>query len=264
MTDPNIPAPAAKKTSPWLYVGLGCGGLILLLIIALGVRGWLGKIYGEDNVLEGKSFEQFAAEMEADPEFTAVETMIRLNPEIELVSSNKEAGTVTLRQKSDGSETTISIADLQEGKLSFEQDGQVTQMDAADGQLAVTQTTADGQTQTLTYGIGAIEEHSAYATALVLPEAQGVQSAMLMDSEEGKFGSFFYTTGKSVEDTATELQALGTQQGIEFERTPMESGDGTFITLSKPQADDGKVLTLMLNQEAQGTKVTVSYQEPKQ
>jgi len=260
MTDPNIPAPATKKTSPWLFVGLGCGGLILLILIAVAVLGWMGKKYVEENVLDGKSFSEFAADMEANPEFTAVETMIRLNPEIELVSSDKEAGTVTLRQKSDGTETTISVADFQEGKLTFEQDGQVTQMDASSGQLSVVQTNADGEAQTVTFGAGEIENHAEYARAFIIPAATDIQSAMLMDSGAGKTGTFFYLTAMPVRDAAAAIEELGTAQGITFERNLMETGESVFVTLSR-SGDGAGALNVVVSSEAAGSKVTVTYQE---
>jgi len=48
----SYPPPTAKKTSPWVYVGCACGGLVLLALAAIVATTWFGYRAAK-NVAEG-------------------------------------------------------------------------------------------------------------------------------------------------------------------------------------------------------------------
>lgn len=84
------------------WVGIGCGGLLLVAIIA-GI------------VLFYKMADTFK-EFAANPEKAGAEMMVSLNPDLEMVSQDDEKGEMTIRTK-DGKEMTLSYKDIAEGKL---------------------------------------------------------------------------------------------------------------------------------------------------
>jgi hypothetical protein len=100
------------------WVGIGCGGLLLLAIVA-GVF----VIYIAKSKLE-----KFAT----NPEKAAAELMVSWNPDMEMVSQDEEKGTMTIRTK-DGEEMTLSYNDIAEGRIVVtDKDGNTTRIGSAD------------------------------------------------------------------------------------------------------------------------------------
>lgn len=101
--------PAAKKTSPWVWVGVGCGVLLLLVVLVFVVGGlFLFK--------KGKDFIKTA---EKNPAVAAAKIVAAADPDIEVVDSDDEAGTVTLRHKKTGETITLNAEDIKKGRLKF-------------------------------------------------------------------------------------------------------------------------------------------------
>lgn len=96
------PAPAKKGMPAIAWVGIGCGGLLLIAIIA----GALLFKAGADK------FKEFAA----NPEKAGAEMIVSMNPELKKVSQDDKNGTMTIRTK-DGKEMTLSYKDIAEGKI---------------------------------------------------------------------------------------------------------------------------------------------------
>lgn len=100
------------------WVGIGCGGLLILAIIAGAII--FSKVKGK--------FDEFAR----NPEKAAAEMVVSLNPELEMVSQDEEAGEMTIRTK-DGEEKTLSYQDIAEGRITVtDAEGNVTRMGSAD------------------------------------------------------------------------------------------------------------------------------------
>jgi hypothetical protein len=127
MNQPLTPEAAPKKgMSTFVKVLLGCGVLLLLGIgSCVIVSGYLMK-RGVDK------FSDFAKEMESNPNSAmvkAAEVALRLNPEVDVVSSDPAAGTITVREKKTGKEITFNLDDIKAGRFSIEADGEKTSID---------------------------------------------------------------------------------------------------------------------------------------
>lgn len=137
--NPYAPQPPVgpKKTSPWVWVGVGC---LVLLLMAAGTC-----------VFIGYKAKHLAEKYKDNPELLAAELMIKANPDLEEVSSDKEAGTMTVRDKKSGKVMTLNFEDIKNGKFSMEgSDG--TKVNIGDGQVQVTD--EKGQTTTVAGGVG--------------------------------------------------------------------------------------------------------------
>lgn len=89
-------------------VGIGCGVLAIIGVVVLVLLvGWCQKKVGEIT----KDFSD-------NPERTAAEMVVKLNPDLELVNTDDEAETITFRDKT-GKETTIAWSELKDGKLTI-------------------------------------------------------------------------------------------------------------------------------------------------
>ena len=100
MTEPK------KGLSPLAWIGIGCGGLLLIGILVVSVGGYFAA----------KTVSDFVGD---NPAADAAEAIVRINPELELVESDREAGTITIREKSTGKEVTVNYSQLERGELVF-------------------------------------------------------------------------------------------------------------------------------------------------
>ena len=120
---PNAGTPPKKGLHPMAWVGIGCGGLLLIGIIAIVMIVSWGK----------QKFDEFAAEMTANPQRTVAESILRFHPDLEEVSHDDNTGTMTVRVKSTGEEMTVSYDDLANGRVTITQpDGTKTSLGGND------------------------------------------------------------------------------------------------------------------------------------
>lgn len=119
-TPPSFPPQApVKKGMPVLgWVGIGCGGL-LLIALALGVYGFF---------IAKKKFGEFAS----NPEKAGAEMVVSMTPGFQKISQDDTKGTMTIRIKG-GEEMTLSYKDIAEGKFTVtDKDGNTTMIGSSD------------------------------------------------------------------------------------------------------------------------------------
>jgi hypothetical protein len=140
---PPAGVPAKKKTNPLVWILVGCLGLFVIG----------GIIFAAATFFIARKAKDFVEEASANPAKAAAEMMVRMNPDLELVSSDDDAGTMTIRDKTTGKETTLNWSDISEGKLTFETDGETYSVDGgADGSLTVQDESGE---QTMSFGADA-------------------------------------------------------------------------------------------------------------
>jgi len=122
------PPAAPKKTSPWVWVAVGCGALLLVVTLVFVVGGlWLFK--------KGKDFVRTA---EKNPAVAAAKIAAAANPDIEVVSADDAAGTVTLRDKKTGEVITMDAKEIQKGKLVFRNEkGEKLTVEGGQGEMRI-------------------------------------------------------------------------------------------------------------------------------
>lgn len=114
---PPLP-PQKKGMSAIAWVGIGCGGLLVVAVIA--------------GILIFTAFKKKYDEFIANPEKAAAEMVISMNPDLELVSQDESTGEMTVLTK-DGKEMTLSYGDIAQGKITLtDGDGNVTTLGSAD------------------------------------------------------------------------------------------------------------------------------------
>ena len=113
----------ARKLGPVAWVLIGCAGMVVVAgvtFVALGVFA-VGKA------------KQFADEMQDNP-VAAAEMLVRLHPDLEVVSKDEEDRKLTLRVKSSGEEFSIDASKVLEGEISFTNSrGESVRVDAGAG-----------------------------------------------------------------------------------------------------------------------------------
>jgi hypothetical protein len=89
---------ARRKTSPWVWILVAIGGVILLCILgAVAVVGYLVS----------------------KPEVVLAKMVTATNPNVEMVNVDKPGRQITFRDKRNGQEVTLSFDDIQQGRFSL-------------------------------------------------------------------------------------------------------------------------------------------------
>ncbi len=103
---PVPPPPTEKKGIPVLgWVGIGCGTILILAIVIISLLiGWCKRTVGDFS------------EFQRNPEKATAEMVLRLHPEVKVLTQDEAKGQMTLRMK-DGSERTMSYEDVVAGKF---------------------------------------------------------------------------------------------------------------------------------------------------
>ncbi len=118
---PQIPGSAPKKKGlPTLaWVGIGCGGIVIICIIAA--------------VLAGGFLFKVAKSALANPGKSSAEFVVAGNKDLTKVSENDDNGEMTVRVKSTGEQLTLKYDDLAKGRILVkDKDGNVAPLSQGD------------------------------------------------------------------------------------------------------------------------------------
>jgi hypothetical protein len=243
---PPPPGAAAPKQGlpTWAKVLIGCGCAALLLgVVALGLLGWGAKK---------------VADTVSDPAKLA-EFIISQNPDLEVVENNKDAGTITVRDKKTGETTTFNYADITEGKVSVTgSDGKTATIDGSDvskgGNLNITG--PDGEKVTVGGGTKIPGWLPLY------PNATGETNNQGLEINDQSSGFATQTTADSVDTVRAWYEDHLKSEGYSVKSiSPTERGTGqqTMIVVEKEKID----LAVVIAASGSDTTVTLTYKGPK-
>lgn len=241
MNVPTQPAPPVKKgMSPLAWVGIGCGAIIVLGIIAFGVVGYFVK----------KQVNRF----EKNPTMVAAEIAVRANPDLELVSSDDKTNTLTVRDKKTGEVTTFSAEDAKEGKFTVKSDKGTVTFDAKSG---VTATDEKGQTSTFKMGEGAPQNLPSWVP--VYP-AGTIQGTMDSTTPEGRSAAFSVSTADGVDKVADWYESQLKGSGFKVEKnTFATNGTTSGGTVTGKSDDDKRNVAVILSAADGKTQAAVTF-----
>jgi hypothetical protein len=124
---PTPPGAPKQGLSTGAKIAIGCLVAVVLCVGGCFVVTAVGLHWA------GKKVKNFAENAEKNPNAAAVqavELMVKFNPEVEVVSSDPDAGTITLREKKTGKVVKFNAEDIKNGKFSFESDGEKVNVEA--------------------------------------------------------------------------------------------------------------------------------------
>lgn len=98
----QYPAPPKKKIHPVVWILIGLAACFLLVIMAVVA----GGVYIASRVAD-------------NPAEAAAALIAAGNPDVEVVSSNRDKGLVTFREKSTGKTVTVNLEQLKQGRIVF-------------------------------------------------------------------------------------------------------------------------------------------------
>jgi hypothetical protein len=267
MPDETPPTPGSeptkKKGLPALaWVAIGCGGLMVIGIVLFFLLGIFvfnkGKEVLEDATGSG-SISDFVEDMKENPTRTAAETMIRLNPELDLLSTDESAGTITFRNTKTGDEATLNFEDIAEGRIS---------MTTEEGEFTVNATEAEeggvvfsgpqGETR---FGASAdLSDVPDWVPSY--PGSEDLQGTMQSTNAEGLMGAFSAKTPDDAQKVVDYFKDLFEERGYKIGAESMtRTGEGAFGAINGESAEEGRMVNVMVMENAgEGeTVVTINY-----
>lgn len=241
MVQPQQMGQQKKGLGVWGWVAIGCVGILVLGGIAAGVGGWMLK--------------RKVQSMAEDPT-AAIEMIAALNPDIEVVGKDTDAGTVTIRDKKSGETMTVDMDDLKDGKISFTTDEGTTSlaMDQEAGKVEVRG--ADGAVAQF----GGNTQLPGWVPSYPGAASEGVYSAQDATSESG---TFTLSTTDSLDAVfgfyRSQLQGGGYK--VTENRYSSPQGDGAMLV---GETEDGsRTLTFTLQASEGKTQVMGGYTQKK-
>ncbi len=237
----------ANKLSPLAWIGIGCVGLVLVGVIGAGVFFiWI----------KGKA-EDFAGEMEKNPALAMAKGIAAVNPELDIVSSDDQAQTVTIKNNKTGETATFDFNQLKEGKLTFTTDQGTATISSEEGTL--TATGPDGQKTV--WGGGA--EYPEWVPAYTGTKPVGVAS---VNSQESLAGMFSMETPDAPDKVVDWYKGKLADAGFTETSSTSTSADGGSMRILSMRNEDKKQdvsLTVVTNPGEAGTKISVTYNMTK-
>jgi uncharacterized protein YneF (UPF0154 family) len=243
-------APAKKGIPVWAWVGIGCAALVIVVLVALMVGGFF----------VARKVQDVAADFEANPALATARMIVKLNPELEEVSTDEEAGTMTIRNTKTGEEITVNFEDIEEGRFSFTTDeGQVT-VDASEmkdsGSIKVTD---DEGAVVFATGGAASEDLPSWVPVYPGCEPSNRHS---MRTDEEQTGGFQLETSAAVAEVLEFYRAALQNEGYEIKVNTFTQDDSEGGMVNGSHAEKGRTVVVILNSDGGGpTTINVNYSQ---
>lgn len=252
------PQPQKKKLGPLAWVLIGCLGIVILVGGAMLVGGFF----------VAKKVKDFTDEAKENPARAAAEMVVRVNPELELVETDDEAQTMTLRNTETGEVVTADWSDIKEGRFRMEADGKQVTFDAkevttgdAGGMISATDDSGDESAV-----IGGDDAHAVPAWFPRYPATSVTDSVFSSKSDAEATGMFTLKLSDGVDDVMAFYRDELTALGFDIDQTTYTMNGGRGGSLSGTD-EHGRTVELnmigVVGDGADETHVGVKYTEQK-
>lgn len=224
---------------------LGCGGLLLVVLICGGLAvGWIWK--------KGKAIAE-------NPQQFIAETVIKSNPDLDFIRSDKGSGTITFRDKKSGEETTANFDDIKNGRFKLTKaDGSEVEI-SPDGIKSVDK---DGNKTVVGNGAEVVPPPD---WVPVFPGENTSIMSSRMEKDGGIEGNFMFGTKQSVPDAEAAYSNLLKAAGFgKFEKgAGSVSGLRSATIKASKDAPSGMVQTIsaVISSTEEQTVVQLNYME---
>lgn len=243
---------ADKKTSPWLWVALGCGGIVVLggILVVVG------------TFIAARKVSSVATDMQKNPTKFMAEMMVRSNPDVDLVESTDKS--VTVRDKKTGETMTWTFEQDENGKMTFTgPDGEVTFDSSAvkeggEGGAFITAKGKDGeQTFSMTAGKGG--EVPDWVPRY--PGADEEQAAWAMkatkNGKDATTGAVAFKTDDAAKKAIERYAKILEDEGYEVQKVVASGTQGAGGTVTGQK--DGRTVSAIVGEDEGKTQLLVQY-----
>jgi hypothetical protein len=239
--------PQKKGLSPLAWVGIGCLGLLVIggIVTTVIAVFLVGKV------------KEVASEMEDDPVATTAKILAAANPDVELVSADKENRTVTFRDVNTGEEVTFGYDDIEEGRVTFSSGSETAELEVTSGDDGSGGLTVKSSEGTATFGAGGDADIPDWVP--VYPGATPT-SNFSAESDGQHTGTFSFTSDAAIESILDFYDDEGKEAGLET-KSRTTTGEGAMWVAAT--SDDSRGLTVMASKQSGSMEVVVSFTEKR-
>jgi hypothetical protein len=249
MTPPPVPG-QKKKMSALGWIAIGCGAIAVLAILALGGAAFIG----------GRFLKNKAAEFEKNPALAAAKLAVQANPELEVVESDADAGTLTIKNTKTGEVVTMNAKDIQDGKLTFEtKEGTTTLDGSASGEGGTLKVTNEkGEEAVFGTSAGAPKNLPSWVPTYAGATIEGSYDAT---TAEGRNAMFTLKSADSVDQVAEFYKARLEEAGLKVERSSYETDGSKTIMLAGKTDDEKRTANVTISTGDGQTQAIVNFGE---
>jgi len=219
----GVQAPAKTGLPTWAWIGIGCGTLIVLVMIVMTVGG----------LLVANKVKDVAADFEDNPAMATARLIVKLNPELEEVSTDEEEGTITVRN------TKVDASGVAESG-------------------SVNITTEDGS---VVYQAGVVSENLP-SWVPVYPGAEPANRHSL-NTADSTSGGFQLETSDPVAKVLEFYRSALEGEGYAISVNTFSQDDAQGGMVNGSNEDSGRTVMAILNSEDGTTTVNVNYSEAR-
>ncbi len=232
-----------RKGLPWFaWVGIGCGVLIILGVVAIAGLG----------LFVGSKVKDLAEDFEDRPVYTTAAAIARFNPEIELVEADEEKQIVTMRSVKTGEVMTFHLDDIKSGNFSFEKDGE--RVDVSTGGNGVTVTSDEGTTR---FGAGTGTDLPDW---LPVPRGASTKVGYTANNDTESSGLAQLQDFGSSEDVLDFYRRELKGQGYELAEQNMSSGTTAISSVTASKKSPKRTITVTSNRNGdEAEEITITY-----
>jgi hypothetical protein len=246
---PPPPPPQKKGLGPLGWVLIGCGAIVILVCIGFAVLGYLAK-----NKL---------AEIQKNPEMATAKTIVALNPDLETVSSDDEAKTITIRNKKTNEVVTANLDDVKNGHLKFSSDKGSASFDVSgkEGAGTIKVTDEKGKQSTMTFGAGAPQDLPAWVPSYPGATPSGSYASTTPD---GRAGGFSVATGDAPDKVVDWYESQLKSSGFTAQKSTVSTNgttSGGSVTATSGDQKRTVNIAVSANDKAPGAAVVITYTE---
>jgi hypothetical protein len=226
----SLPSIAPRKTSPIVWVLVVILGLVLLGGLAIG---------GFTLFVVHKAREAGISPdlWRRNPAAATARVLAAANPDIEIISENDGAGTVSVRDRKTGKITTWNLDQAKRGRFS------------------ITAEDENGKNATVEFGTGSIRKLPSW-----VPSYPGIDPqatfAITGNSSDGAGGTFSFNTSDSAADVITFYQDKIKDLGMKVQ-VNTTTPQGGVITAADDA--DKRTLNVLIGHDSGKTSVNVTY-----
>ena len=237
VTQPISPVAPRQGSKTLLWVLVGCGVLVVILVLVMALGGFF--LFKKAKGLVG--------DFETNPGMVAAKIITAANPDLEVITTDEGAGTITVRNKKTGETFTVDLEEAKQGRIRIRNEkGEEIKIEAKgkDGSGGIRIESDKG---TFTLGGGAEGEMPDWLPAYPGTKAESVFSGR---GDSGVTGAWNLSTA----DEAAKVLEF-------YEKTLKDAG---FEVNTSTFSQNGKVAGGMLSakDEATGRSVTVNVASP--
>ena len=238
---PPVAPATATKTSPLVWVLAGCGGLIVIVALIFGVIAYKAR--------------QFVSSAQRNPAYATARLMAAANPDIEVLSTDEDRGTMTVRNKKTGETLTINLKDAAKGKFVFEQNGKKAEFSA--------QGSGDKGSFEIKSSEGSMKFGTDGKTPDWVPAYPGATQKGVFSSQtpKGLAGSYSFTVNDSIDQVAKYYEDALKKAGLTVTTNSVQQNGATGMSIISGEDTATKrkaVVTATPSQGATGVSVTFS------